>query len=76
MNLLLSVLWKLEGNAEISISGYSVISFDRNRHGGDITIYVRNNIVVNTLLYGPSDLVSFSVQLHLKVLYWFTISSP
>ena len=43
-------------DAEIPIPDYSVIRLDRNGHGGGIAIYVRNNIMVNTLLYSPSGL--------------------
>ena len=43
-------------DAEISISDHSIISLDRNRHGGGIGIYVQNNVMVNTPLYSPSGL--------------------
>ena len=33
-----------------------ITRFSRNRHGGGIAIYVKGNIVVETLLHGPSDL--------------------
>ena len=50
-------------DANISIPDYSVIRLDRNRHGGGIAIYVRNNVMVNTLLYSPSGLEFMLVSL-------------
>ena len=35
-------------NAEININGYGVIRNDRNRHGGGVACYIRNDLVFNT----------------------------
>ena len=34
-------------NSEISIDGYTVLRKDRNRHGGGVCLYIKNNIAFN-----------------------------
>ncbi len=41
---------------EITLPGYQVIRLDRNRHGGEIVIYVQNAITTGVLLSGPNGL--------------------
>jgi len=43
-------------NAEVSIPDYQLLRLDRNRHGGGVLMYVRNNLVTNVLLCGPYNL--------------------
>ena len=35
------------GNIEIEIDGYTMERFDRNRKGGGVACYVRNDIIFN-----------------------------
>ena len=48
----------------------TVIRLVRNRHGGGIAIYVRNNIVQVVRVHA-----SLFVQFHLQALRWFIVSS-
>ena len=34
-------------NAEVNINGYSIIRNDRNRNGGGVAFYIRNNLCFN-----------------------------
>jgi len=43
-------------SAEVSIPDYQLLRLDRNRHGGGVLMYVRNNLVTNVLLCGPHNL--------------------
>ena len=36
-------------NSEISIAGYEILRLDRNRHGGGVLCYIRNDISFNQL---------------------------
>ena len=36
-------------DTEISIEGYNIIRKDRNRHGGGVVCYIRNDIIALTL---------------------------
>ena len=41
---------------EISLPNYSIIRLDRNRHGGGILLYVKDNLSFKVVLHGPSGL--------------------
>ena len=45
-------------NNEISLQGYSIVRLDRNRHGGGILLYIRNDLSLSfvTVLSGPAGL--------------------
>ena len=51
---------------EISISGYSIVRLDRNRHGGGILIYIRSSLSFHITLTGPSGLELVFVTIHLS----------
>ena len=35
-------------DSEVAIEGYSIVRKDRNRHGGGVCVYVRDNLTFNT----------------------------
>ena len=42
-------------NSEIGLQGYDLTRRDRNRNGGDVAIYVRNNIYVERSALVPEN---------------------
>ena len=48
---------------EISLLSYCTIRLDRNRHGGGIIMYIKDQINYNILHKGPSDLEFIFVSL-------------
>ena len=58
-------------DSELFISGYQLIRFDRNRHGGGILAYVDNKFTVSLDPSPPSplELMSFSVNVNNTVLH-------
>ena len=50
---------KLDGsvsNMEINIDGYSIIRSDRNRHGGGVACYIKNDLCFNTKTIFPNSI--------------------
>ena len=43
-------------NMEVNINGYSIIRNDRNRHGGGVACYVKNDLCFNTKTFSPVQL--------------------
>ena len=43
-------------NMEVNISGYSIIRNDRNRHGGGVACYVKNDLCFNTKKIFPNSI--------------------
>lgn len=43
-------------SSEISLANYQLFRLDRNRHGGGVLMYIRNNLVARVLLCGPHNL--------------------
>lgn len=52
-------------DAMISIDGYKLIRNDRNRHGGGICIYLRNNLLAKVVSMSPSSDPDFCGTEHL-----------
>ena len=48
---------------EISIDNYKILRCDRNRHGGGVACYVRNDLSYNTLSF-PVKLKTFSLKFY------------
>ena len=48
---------------EISLPNYSIIRLDRNRHGGGILLYVKDNLSFKVVLHGPSGLELFFMSI-------------
>ena len=50
--------WLCADNAdvEVSLPNYSTIRLDRNRHGGGILVFVKNNLSFEVLMSGPAGL--------------------
>ena len=53
-------------NHEIGIQGYQVYRLDRNKRGGDVLIYVRDNFVTH-LYPSPDDLELLTFSLYSNV---------
>ena len=49
---------------EISIPNYVCIRHDRNRHGGGVLFYIKNDYCYKTLSKGPSDTELFFITIH------------
>ena len=43
-------------NMEVNINGYSIIRNDRNRHGGGVACYVKNDLCFNTKKIFPNSI--------------------
>ena len=43
-------------NTEVNINGYSIIRNDRNRHGGGVACYVKNDLCFNTKKIFPNSI--------------------
>ena len=41
---------------EVNINGYSIIRNDRNRHGGGVACYVKNDLCFNTKNFFPNSI--------------------
>ena len=46
-------------DSEIEIDGYNILRFDRNRHGGKVACYLRNDLSFTKRNYFPHDLKLF-----------------
>ena len=42
--------------SEIKINGYNILRFDRNRYGGGVACYVRNDLSFTKVNYFPRDI--------------------
>ena len=52
-------------SSEISISGYPCLCRDRNRHGGGLALYVRDDVSVSNFYCHP-DIELLSADIHLR----------
>ena len=50
---------------EIEIDGYNILRFDRNRHGGGVTCYVRNNLSFTKINYFLYDVETIFIEIFL-----------
>ena len=58
-------------DSELLITGYQLFRFDRNRHGGGVLMYVKNQFSVSLDPTPPSplELMSLSVNVHNTLLH-------
>ena len=41
---------------EVSIPNYTIVTLDRNRHGGGVAMYIQDSVDYNVILCGPAGL--------------------
>ena len=51
---------------EIEIDGYNILRFDRNRHGGGVACYVRNDLSFTKRNYFPHDIATIFIEIFLS----------
>ena len=49
---------------ELTISNYCLVRLDRNRHGGDILLYIRDDLSYNVIFMGPDNLELLGITLY------------
>ena len=52
-------------SSEIEIDGYNTLHFDRNRHGGGVACYVRNDLSFTERNYFPHDIETTFIEIFL-----------
>ena len=52
-------------DSEIEIDCYNILSFDRNRHGGGVACYVRNDLSFTRRNYFPRDIETIFIEIFL-----------
>ena len=65
--------------SEIQIENYDLICSDRNRHGGDVACFIRNDLSYNTKLFLLSEIENIFIDIFLplsKALLLGTIYRP
>ena len=50
---------------EIEIDGYNILRFDRNRHGGGVACYMRNDLSFTKINYLPHDIETIFIDIFL-----------
>ena len=50
-------------NSETEIGGYNVLCFDRNRHGGEVARYARNDLSFTKRNYFPHDMENIFIEI-------------
>ena len=50
-------------DSELTINGYNLVRQDRNRHGGGVMLYIRNNLSFCVVYNGPKNLELLGVKL-------------
>ena len=60
-------------DSEIDIAGYDVLRKDRNRHGGGVVCYIKNNISFNVLNVFPLDAENIFINILLPKVKLFTV---
>ena len=63
---------------EIEIDGYNILHFNRNRHGGRVACYVRNDLSFTKRNYFPHDIETIFIEIFLPktkpktigIVYW------
>ena len=50
-------------DSEIEIDGYNILRFDRNRHGGGVACYVRNDLSFTKRNYFPHDIETIFIEI-------------
>ena len=51
-------------NCELSIPNYQIVRLDRNRHGGGVMLYIRDDLSYNILFTGPNSLELIGITLY------------
>ena len=52
-------------DSEIEIDGYNILRFNRNRHGGGVACYVRNDLNFTKRNYFPHDIETIFIEIFL-----------
>ena len=52
-------------DSEVEIDGYNTLRFDRNRHGGGVACYVRNDLSFTKRNYFPHDIETIFIEIFL-----------
>ena len=66
-------------SSEIQIENYDLIRSDRNRHGGGVACFIRNDLSYNTKSFLPSEIENIFIEIflpHSKPLVVGTIYRP
>ena len=66
-------------SSEMQIENYNLIRSDRNRHGGGVACFIRNNLSYNTKSFLPSKIENIFIDIflpHSKLLVVGTIYHP
>ena len=58
---------------EITIEGYVLLRKDRNRHGGGVACYIRNDICFNVIDIFPTEIESIFVDILLPKSKYFGV---
>lgn len=51
-------------DSELIISNYSIVRLDRNRHGGGVLLYIRDDVPYNVTFVGPDNLELLGLTLY------------
>ena len=54
--------------SELSIPGYSCVRSDRNRHGGEVALFISDKLEYQVTLCGPDELEFLLVSVHRTML--------
>ena len=54
--------------SEIQIDEYDLLRCDRNKHGGELLCYIRNNLSYNVKSYFPKDIKTFFLNYYYQTL--------
>ena len=49
---------------ELTISNYCLVRLDRNRHGGGVLLYIRDDLSYNVIFMGPENLELLGITLY------------
>ena len=60
-------------NSEVNIEGYNVLRLDRNRNGGGVACYIRNDISFNQLNIFPNEVENIFFDILLPNLHSITV---
>ena len=60
-------------NNEVSIEGYDILRLDRNRHGGGVACYIRNDISFNQLNIFSNEVENIFFDILLPNLHSITV---
>ena len=49
---------------ELTIPNYCLVRLDRNRHGGSVLLYIRDDLSYNVIFMGPENLELLGITLY------------